>query len=425
MSSSGHASSFKLGRAKKLGESDECRLPCATTALEVIFCGARQPDAGNEGVRWIASPRPGCADRLLGGVLGPGTSRAQKERQAHSGRHHDSRPTRALDGSAVSCWKLELLGRPEALLPPSLPSPPTISAAYRARRHDRLTPPFAVSRLSQSPSPGPRPPHGLLIHLPRAVSAGHPSRSHRPPRSPHSLGPPVRVQITASGRERDARAPPPGSPLFPSVVLLALATTRAPVPSRAMYTTSSHAVPAAFRHPSGAYATPPARPLPSAHAHARAQPPSPRAAPAPDPYQAQHGPPPPPQPPQPFPAPRMSISQAASSPYPGSHANPPPPPLTLGQGPPMQGPSVLQILQTGQERNHAADAMAHHPRIESLIKLAKESEATWLQIGTLALLPPLCSGQSDTKPSMPSARRRRRAADDPRDVMRAKLTPGD
>lgn len=66
-----------------------------------------------------------------------------------------------------------------------------------------------------------------------------------------------------------------------------------------------------------------------------------------------------------------------------SHAQqaPPPPPLSLAGGPPQQGPSVLQILQMGQERNHAADALAHHPRIESLIKLGKESEATWLQIG--------------------------------------------
>lgn len=42
---------------------------------------------------------------------------------------------------------------------------------------------------------------------------------------------------------------------------------------------------------------------------------------------------------------------------------------------------MLQILAIGQERNHAADSMAHHPRIESLVKLGKESEATWLQIG--------------------------------------------
>lgn len=59
-----------------------------------------------------------------------------------------------------------------------------------------------------------------------------------------------------------------------------------------------------------------------------------------------------------------------------------PPPLSLGTGPPQQGPSVLQILAMGQERNHAADSMAHHPRIDSLVKLGKESEATWLQIGT-------------------------------------------
>lgn len=75
----------------------------------------------------------------------------------------------------------------------------------------------------------------------------------------------------------------------------------------------------------------------------------------------------------------------SASAYPSSHANtqpPPPPPLSLAGGPPQQGPSVLQILQMGQERNHAADSIAHHPRIESLVKLAKESEATWLQIGT-------------------------------------------
>ncbi|KAM0756210.1 hypothetical protein T439DRAFT_351927 [Meredithblackwellia eburnea MCA 4105] len=86
----------------------------------------------------------------------------------------------------------------------------------------------------------------------------------------------------------------------------------------------------------------------------------------------------------PPPTARMSQS-VSSSPYPpASHANPPPPPLTMGTGPPMQGPSVIQILQMGQERNHAADAMAHHPRIESLVKLAKESEATWLQMGGTA-----------------------------------------
>jgi len=57
----------------------------------------------------------------------------------------------------------------------------------------------------------------------------------------------------------------------------------------------------------------------------------------------------------------------------------------MAGGPPQQGPSVLQILAMGQERNHAADAVAHHPRIESLIKLGKESEATWLQIGSFIL----------------------------------------
>ena len=65
-----------------------------------------------------------------------------------------------------------------------------------------------------------------------------------------------------------------------------------------------------------------------------------------------------------------------------ANSNPPPPPLSVGTGgPPQQGPSVLQILAMGQERNHAADSMAHHPRIESLVKLGKESELTWLQIG--------------------------------------------
>ncbi|GAA5974976.1 hypothetical protein JCM11641_006786 [Rhodosporidiobolus odoratus] len=70
--------------------------------------------------------------------------------------------------------------------------------------------------------------------------------------------------------------------------------------------------------------------------------------------------------------------------YATAHNNPPPPPLSMAGGPPQQGPSVLQILAMGQERNHAADAMAHHPRIESLVKLGKEAEATWLQIGQTA-----------------------------------------
>jgi len=72
---------------------------------------------------------------------------------------------------------------------------------------------------------------------------------------------------------------------------------------------------------------------------------------------------------------------SASGAYSSAHGNPPPPPLSMAGGPPQQGPSVLQILAMGQERNHAADAMAHHPRIESLVKLGKEAEATWLQIG--------------------------------------------
>ncbi|GAA6029122.1 hypothetical protein JCM8097_001610 [Rhodosporidiobolus ruineniae] len=73
-----------------------------------------------------------------------------------------------------------------------------------------------------------------------------------------------------------------------------------------------------------------------------------------------------------------------SAAYTNAHGNPPPPPLSVAGGPPQQGPSVLQILAMGQERNHAADAMAHHPRIESLVKLGKEAEATWLQIGQTA-----------------------------------------
>jgi len=79
-----------------------------------------------------------------------------------------------------------------------------------------------------------------------------------------------------------------------------------------------------------------------------------------------------------------------TSAYANTHGNPPPPPLSMAGGPPQQGPSVLQILAMGNERNHAADAMAHHPRIESLVKLGKEAEATWLQIGSSTLLfPPL------------------------------------
>lgn len=80
-------------------------------------------------------------------------------------------------------------------------------------------------------------------------------------------------------------------------------------------------------------------------------------------------------------------SHQSPFPFPPStvHANPPPPLSLLSLGssgpPPQQGPSVLQILAMGQERNHAADSIAHHPRIESLVKLGKESEATWLQIG--------------------------------------------
>ncbi|BGP18618.1 hypothetical protein JCM10213_004167 [Rhodosporidiobolus nylandii] len=80
----------------------------------------------------------------------------------------------------------------------------------------------------------------------------------------------------------------------------------------------------------------------------------------------------------------MATPTAAVGAYTNAHGNPPPPPLSMAGGPPQQGPSVLQILAMGQERNHAADAMAHHPRIESLVKLGKEAEATWLQIGQTA-----------------------------------------
>lgn len=44
-------------------------------------------------------------------------------------------------------------------------------------------------------------------------------------------------------------------------------------------------------------------------------------------------------------------------------------------------PSVLQILSNGRELNRASDSVGHHPRIPSLIKLGRESEASWLQIG--------------------------------------------
>lgn len=90
----------------------------------------------------------------------------------------------------------------------------------------------------------------------------------------------------------------------------------------------------------------------------------------------------------------MMSAAPPTSAYSNPNANPPPPPLSMAGGPPQQGPSVLQILAMGQERNHAADAVAHHPRIESLIKLGKESEATWLQIGEfLHLVPSLFYGE--------------------------------
>lgn len=91
----------------------------------------------------------------------------------------------------------------------------------------------------------------------------------------------------------------------------------------------------------------------------------------------------------PTPPPPSSSSHHQPPPPPFSsavHGNNPPPPLSLlslgsSGPPPQQGPSVMQILAMGQERNLAADSVAHHPRIESLVKLGKESEATWLQIG--------------------------------------------
>lgn len=81
-----------------------------------------------------------------------------------------------------------------------------------------------------------------------------------------------------------------------------------------------------------------------------------------------------------LPGPPPSNGHASHPPHPPP-SNAPPPLSLVHSGPPPQGPSVLQILAMGQERNHAADSIAHHPRIESLVKLGKESEATWLQIG--------------------------------------------
>ena len=61
----------------------------------------------------------------------------------------------------------------------------------------------------------------------------------------------------------------------------------------------------------------------------------------------------------------------------------PPPPLSLSNNgsQPVLSASCQQILQTGASLNSSADAISHKPRIESLMKLGKESEATWLQIG--------------------------------------------
>ncbi|KAM0790602.1 hypothetical protein ACM66B_004467 [Microbotryomycetes sp. NB124-2] len=95
----------------------------------------------------------------------------------------------------------------------------------------------------------------------------------------------------------------------------------------------------------------------------------------------------PPQPPPSIQRPTSSMSTASAhmfQPATGPNQQPPPPPLSLAGGPPQQGPSVLQILQMGQERNMQADAQAIRPRIESLVKLGKEAEATWLQIGQTA-----------------------------------------
>lgn len=80
-----------------------------------------------------------------------------------------------------------------------------------------------------------------------------------------------------------------------------------------------------------------------------------------------------------------SIPTSSAQTYSNSNNNPPPPPLSLsnnGLSNNSPSPSVLQILTIGQERNLSADSIAHHPRIESLIKLGKESEASWLQIGS-------------------------------------------
>lgn len=69
-----------------------------------------------------------------------------------------------------------------------------------------------------------------------------------------------------------------------------------------------------------------------------------------------------------------------------SVAAPAPPQLSLTlerEGQQQQTPTVLQILSIGRERTLAAQSAAHHPRIPSLIKLARESEMTWIQIGKL------------------------------------------
>lgn len=77
----------------------------------------------------------------------------------------------------------------------------------------------------------------------------------------------------------------------------------------------------------------------------------------------------------------LNSNSTHSSPLP-----PPPPPLSLTLGRENQSVTVSQILATGRERTAAAQIAAHHPRIPSLVKLARESEMTWIQIGQFNLL---------------------------------------
>ncbi|KAK4056999.1 glucose repression mediator protein [Microbotryomycetes sp. JL221] len=144
----------------------------------------------------------------------------------------------------------------------------------------------------------------------------------------------------------------------------------------------ANSVHGAFAPRPGSTGPPPPPPPPGMPPHMYHDgPPLPQSQPLPPPS-AHSGPPPPP-----IQRPTSSMSAASAhlyTPATGPNQQPPPPPLSLAGGPPQQGPSVLQILQMGQERNMQADSAAHRPRIESLVKLGKEAEATWLQIGQTA-----------------------------------------